>query len=49
MNAENMKRRTKAFKELPDTIAGKIVQGQIIRSGTSVGANLITAHHAELR
>ena len=47
MNAEEMKQRTKLFainiarltQKLPDTQINKIYNGQIIRSGSSVGAN----------
>ena len=47
MNAENLKERTKQFalrvlklvEALPDTVQGRAVGGQLIRAGTSVGAN----------
>jgi four helix bundle protein len=47
MNANQLKNRTKSFsimildlaEQLPITIAGKTIANQIIRSGTSVGAN----------
>jgi four helix bundle protein len=47
MNAEDLKRRTKAFAlrilklaaALPNTIEGKAIGGQLVRAGTSVGAN----------
>ncbi len=47
MNANQLKNRTKSFsimildlvEELPASIAGKAIANQIVRSGTSVGAN----------
>lgn len=47
MDAYEMKQRTKAFAlrvlkvvdALPNTVKGRAVAGQIVRSGTSVGAN----------
>ena len=47
INAEDLKRRTKQFAlrilklaaALPNTIEGKAVRGQLVRAGTSVGAN----------
>ncbi len=47
MNCEDLKKRTKLFAlrvmklvdALPDTKAGRAVGNQLIRSGTSVGAN----------
>ena len=47
MNANQLKNRTKVFsiailelvEKLPNTISGRAVANQIIRSGTSVGAN----------
>ena len=47
MNANQLKNRTKSFsimildlvEELPVSIAGKAIANQIVRSGTSVGAN----------
>jgi four helix bundle protein len=47
MNAEEMKKRTKAFaveviklaEELPSSPGARIIEGQLIRSGTSVGSN----------
>ncbi len=44
---EDLRRRTKEFalrvmrlsRALPKTIEGKVIAGQIVRSGTSVGAN----------
>ena len=44
---EEMKQRTKRFAlevlelaaELPDSQVGRIIRGQLVRSGTSVGAN----------
>lgn len=47
MNAEELKRRTKQFAlrilklaaALPNTVEGRAVKGQLVRAGTSVGAN----------
>ncbi len=47
MNAEELKRRTKQFAlrilklgaALPNTIEGKAIRGQLVRAGTSEGAN----------
>jgi four helix bundle protein len=47
MDAEDLKNRTKVFAlrilklaaALPNTIEGKTIRGQIVRAGTSVGAN----------
>jgi len=47
MNSEELKKRTKQFAlrvmklvdTLPKTTAGRAIGGQLIRSGTSVGAN----------
>ncbi len=47
MNAEELKGRTKQFAlrilklvvSLPNTVEGKAIRGQLVRSGTSVGAN----------
>jgi four helix bundle protein len=47
MKPEDLKRRTKQFAlrvlrlvaALPKTLAGKAIGGQLVRSGTSVGAN----------
>jgi four helix bundle protein len=47
MNAEDLKKRTKAFAlrilklapALPNTIEGRVIRGQLVRAGTSVGAN----------
>src|SRR5438876_3260969 len=47
MNADDLKKRTKQFAlrilklvaALPNTVAGRAIGGQIVRSGTSVGAN----------
>jgi four helix bundle protein len=47
MNAEDLKKRTKEFAlrilklvaALPDTVQGKTVGGQLVRSATSVGSN----------
>ena len=51
MNAEDLKKRTKAFalrilrlaSALPDTIEGRVIRGQLVRAGTSVGANYLAA------
>ena len=47
MTADELKKRTKQFglrvlklvAALPNTIAGRAIGGQLVRSGTSVGAN----------
>ena len=47
MDAEELKKRTKLFAlrilklaaALPNTIEGKAIRGQLVRAGTSVGAN----------
>ncbi|MCM3904222.1 MAG: four helix bundle protein [Pyrinomonadaceae bacterium] len=47
MNADDLKKRTKQFAlrilklaaALPNTVEGKVVKGQLVRAGTSVGAN----------
>jgi four helix bundle protein len=47
MNSDDLKKRTKKFAlrilklaaALPDTIEGKTIRGQLVRAGTSVGAN----------
>jgi four helix bundle protein len=47
MNADDLKKRTKQFAlrvlklvaALPNTVAGKAIGGQLVRSGSSVGAN----------
>jgi len=47
MNAEELKKRTKRFAlrilklvaALPNTVQGRTVGGQLVRAGTSVGAN----------
>ena len=54
MNQEELKRRTKQFAlrimklvgALPKTITGKIISGQLVRAGTSVGANYRAACRA---
>lgn len=51
MNEFDLKQRTKNFSlrvlklvsALPDTIAGRAIGGQLIRSGTSVGSNYRSA------
>jgi len=47
MNADDLKKRTKRFAlrvlklvaALPNTVAGRAIGGQLVRSGTSVGSN----------
>ncbi len=47
MNADDLKKRTKLFAlrilklvaALPNTVAGRAIGGQLVRAGTSVGAN----------
>jgi len=47
MNADDLKKRTKQFAlrvlklvaALPNTVAGRAIGGQLVRSGSSVGAN----------
>lgn len=47
MDAEDLKKRTKKFAlrvpklvaALPPTVEGKAIEGQLVRAGTSVGAN----------
>jgi four helix bundle protein len=47
MNADDLKKRTKQFAlrvlklvaALPNTVAGRAIGGQLVRAGTSVGAN----------
>lgn len=47
MNAQDLKKRTKQFAlrilklaaALPNTVEGKTIRGQLVRAGTSVGAN----------
>jgi four helix bundle protein len=47
MNADDLKKRTKQFAlrvlklvaALPNTVAGRTIGGQLVRSGTSVGSN----------
>ncbi|PYS38841.1 MAG: four helix bundle protein [Acidobacteria bacterium] len=47
MNADELKKRTKQFAlrilklvaALPNTVAGRAIGGQLVRAGTSVGAN----------
>ena len=54
MNPEDLKKRTKQFAlrvlrlvaALPKTLAGKAIGGQLVRSGTSVGANYRAACRA---
>ncbi len=55
MDAEGMKSRTKLFainialltQMLPDTIINRAYKGQIIRSGSSVGANYRASRRAK--
>ena len=55
MNQEDFKRRTKAFAlriiklagQLPNTMVGQVVGRQLLRSGTSVGANYRAACRAK--
>ena len=57
MNSEEMKRRTKAFaleviravESVPHTLTGWELKRQILRSGTSVGANYRAACRARSR
>jgi four helix bundle protein len=57
MNAEELKQRTKAFglrilklvDALPQTHSGRVISGQLGRSGTSVGANYRAACRARSR
>jgi four helix bundle protein len=54
MKPEDLKKRTKQFAlrvlrlvaALPKTLAGKAIGGQLVRSGTSVGANYRAACRA---
>ena len=47
MNADDFKKRTKRFalrilklvEALPNTVSGRTIGGQLVRSGTSVGSN----------
>ena len=55
MNAEELKKRTKLFAlrilklvaALPNTLQGRTVGGQLVRAGTSVGANYRAACRAK--
>lgn len=55
MNSEEMKKRTKKFglrtirmcESLPDTPVARVIRNQILRSGTSVGANYRAACRAK--
>ena len=57
MNADDLKNRTKRFAlrilrlaaALPNTIEGKAIRGQLVRAGTSVGANYRAACRARSR
>lgn len=47
MDADDLKKRTKLFAlrilklaaALPDSVEGRAIRGQLVRAGTSVGAN----------
>ena len=51
MNEEDLKKRTKQFalrvikmsEALPNTVVGRVIERQIVRSGTAVGANYRSA------
>ena len=53
--SEELKRRTKAYAlrvmrlcgAIPDTPAGRVIRGQLLRAGTSVGANYRAACRAK--
>lgn len=53
--SEELKRRTKAYAlrvmrlcdAIPNTPAGRVIRGQLLRVGTSVGANYRTACRAK--
>ncbi len=55
MNQEEMKKRTKAFalrtirlcEGVPDSPTGRTIRGQLLRAGTSVGANYRAACRAK--
>src|ERR671922_142056 len=55
MNSNDMKKRTRAFalaiirlvERLPSTVAGRVISHQLIRCGTSVGANYRAACRAK--
>ncbi len=57
MNPEEFKKRTKAFglriirlvESLPDTRTSRVIGNQLLRSGTSVGANYRAACRAKSR
>jgi len=57
MNEDDLKRRTKLFglrikrlvSELPNTVVGRAIKGQLARAGTSVGANYRAACRARSR
>jgi four helix bundle protein len=57
MDADDLKRRTKSFAlrilklaaALPPTIEGKVIRGQLVRAGTSVGANYRAACRSRSR
>ena len=57
MNPEEFKKRTKAFglriihlvESLPETRAGRVIGNQLLRAGTSVGANYRAACRAKSR
>jgi len=57
MNADDLKKRTKLFAlrvlklaaALPNTIEGRAIRGQLVRAGTSVGANYRASCRARSR
>ena len=57
MNAEDLKNRTKLFAlgilklaaALPNSIEGRAIRGQLVRAGTSVGANYRASCRARSR
>jgi len=57
MAGDELRERTKAFalrairlaNALPDTALGRVIRGQLIRSGASVGANCRAARRARSR
>ena len=57
MNEEDLKKRTKLFAlriiklvaALPNTVVGRCIKGQLVRAGTSVGANYRAACRARSR
>ena len=57
MDADDLKKRTKLFAlrilklaaTLPNTIEGRAIRGQLVRAGTSVGANYCASCRARSR